>query len=141
MAYSSLKDFILFLEERNELKRIKEKVSPELEMTEIADRAVKSQKEMPALLFENVEGSPFPVLINAFASKKRAAWALGVENFDEVAAELESLVKTQPPQNWVEKFKMLPKLAKVASFMPKKVSTGACQEETLPEVDLSKLPI
>ncbi len=104
MAFNSLNDFALFLEERKELKRITYPVNPKLEITEIADRLVKKGNS-PALLFENVQGSKFPVLINAFASEKRMAWALGVEKLDDLAKELAELIKTQPPQNLIEKIK------------------------------------
>lgn len=140
MAFNSLTDFVKFLEERKELKRITHPVSTKLEITEIADRLVKKGNS-PALLFENVQGSSFPVLINAFASEKRMAWALGVEKLDDLAKELAELIKTQPPQNLLEKIKMLPKLAKVASTMPKKVGSGACQAVVMNPPDLTKLPV
>ncbi len=71
--YESLRDFIQHLENAGELVRIKEKVSPILEITEIVDRASKSEGGGKALLFENVEGSDMPVLINAFGSVRRMA--------------------------------------------------------------------
>ncbi|MFQ6110436.1 MAG: hypothetical protein ACE5LX_00250, partial [Nitrospinota bacterium] len=85
MAYDSLADFVKALEGAGELKRIKVPVSPELEITEIADRTVK--RGGPALLFENVMrpgGEPFsmPLLINAFGTIRRMALALGVEDVD-----------------------------------------------------------
>ncbi|MDP2599723.1 MAG: menaquinone biosynthesis decarboxylase [Deltaproteobacteria bacterium] len=142
MSFRSLKDFVDFLEERGELKRIKTKVSPKLEITEIADRLVK-KGDSPALLFENVEGSKFPVLINALASEKRMAWALGCEKLDDLADELAALIKTQPPQGLRDKIKMIPKLKQIASFMPKRVASGDCQDVVLrdKDVDLSQLPI
>lgn len=139
MSFRSLNDFVLFLEERRQLKRIRQPVSSILEITEIADRTVKNGG--PALLFENVDGFKFPVLINAFGSEQRTAWALGCEKLDELAQELCALIKTQPPQNLIDKIKMIPKLAQVANFMPKKVSRGICQEIVMDPPDLSKLPI
>ena len=76
MAYSSLRDFVKELEQAGELKRIKAEVSPNLEITQITDRV--SKAEGPALLFENVEGSDMPLLINAFGSYKRMAMALEI---------------------------------------------------------------
>lgn len=140
MAFKSLGDFVRFLEERKELKRISHPVDPKLEITEIADRLVKKGNS-PALLFENVKGSEFPLLINAFASEKRMAWALGIEKLDDLAAELAELIKTQPPQSLIDKIRMLPKLARIASFMPKKTGSGACQEVVMDPPDLTKLPV
>ena len=53
MAYKSLDEFIKKLEKEGELIRIKEKVSTELEITEITDRISKSDRGGKALLFEN----------------------------------------------------------------------------------------
>ena len=54
MKFKDLREFILFLEERGELRRITAPVSWDLEISEIADRMVKTGG--PALLFDNVTG-------------------------------------------------------------------------------------
>ena len=141
--YQSLRQFVSFLEERKELVRIKEPVKADLEITEITDRVTKSGG--PALLFENVikvdgRRSQFPLLINTYGTWKRMAWALGVEDVEEIARELEALIKTEPPSGLMDKLRMLPKLAKIGSYFPKTVSKGACQEVALPEPDLSIIP-
>ena len=82
MAYQGLRDFVSDLETAGELKRIREPVSAELEITEITDRISKAKG--PALLFEKVEGHSAPLLINAFGSEKRMAMALGVDDIDEI---------------------------------------------------------
>ena len=58
MAFKDLRDFVAFLEEKGDLRRIGVPVDPELEMTEITDRVIKSGG--PALLFENVIGYDMP---------------------------------------------------------------------------------
>jgi 4-hydroxy-3-polyprenylbenzoate decarboxylase len=75
--YRDLRDFIKVLEEEDELVRIKTPVSRDLEISEIYFRQIRSPGGGKALLFENVEGSNLPVLINAFGSKKRMDLALG----------------------------------------------------------------
>jgi 4-hydroxy-3-polyprenylbenzoate decarboxylase len=137
--FSSLKNFADFLEERKELVRIREEVDPVLEIAEIADRVVK--KGGPALLFENVKGSAFPVLINAYGSRRRMSWALGVEDWEEQAERLRSLLKTQPPQSFWDKLKIVPKLIDIAKSLPKEVSSAPCQEAVMETPYLSKLPI
>ncbi|MEN6500255.1 MAG: menaquinone biosynthesis decarboxylase, partial [Rectinema sp.] len=72
MAYSGLREFISFLDSKGELARISVEVDPILEITEIADRVMKEGG--PALLFEHVRGSAWPLLINAYGSEKRMAW-------------------------------------------------------------------
>ncbi len=149
MAFSSLRNFVTLLEERRNLVRIREQVSTNLEISEIGDRVSKSPDGGKALLFENVvnhnngKKSDFPVLINTFGSFKRMAWSIDCENVEERAQELEELVKTQPPRTLMEKIRLLPTLAKVAGFAPKKVSSAPCQEVVRQgeEVDLTSLPI
>lgn len=139
MKWENLQQFVQFLEEKKELIRIKEEVDPILEISEIADRVMK--KGGPALLFEKVKGSHFPLLINAYGSQKRMAWAFGVENIEELAQKIKELTKTQPPQGIWDKLKMIPKMIDVAKSMPKRVSDAACQEVVMDEVDLDKIPI
>ena len=79
MRYQDLRDFISQLERRGELKRISVPVSPRLEMTEIADRVLRSQG--PALLFEqpqeNTRRWSIPVLANLFGTPERVAMVMG----------------------------------------------------------------
>ena len=95
MNYFSLREFIDRLESENELIRIQEQVSPILEIAEITDRVSKQPGGGKALLFENVEGSSMPVLINAFGSKKRMNAALGV--YDVEAVSYTHLTLPTPP--------------------------------------------
>jgi len=69
------------LEKHGELVRIKESVSPNLDMPAIARRAFANGE--PAIFFEKVEGSPFPAVCNLFGSEKRAELLLkGSLNFN-----------------------------------------------------------
>ena len=71
MKYKDLRDFISFLEQRGQLKRISVEVDPHLEITEICDRVLKA--EGPALLFENPRGYDIPILANLFGTPERVA--------------------------------------------------------------------
>ncbi|MBS1827599.1 MAG: menaquinone biosynthesis decarboxylase [Acidobacteria bacterium] len=126
MAYTDLRDFIQALEQAGELKRIPFEIDPHLEITEFADRAVKSNG--PALLFEKPKNSSVPVLINAFASMKRMEIALQVASVDEVAKRISQYLEMRMPEGLLGKFKMLPMLAEVGAFFPKTVSSGPCKE-------------
>ncbi len=89
MAYTDLRDFLTRLEADGELIRITAPVSAHLEITEITDRVSKGPAgQNKALLFENVEGSTMPVLINAFGSARRMALALGVDDLEELRHNL-----------------------------------------------------
>jgi 4-hydroxy-3-polyprenylbenzoate decarboxylase len=141
MSYKSLNHFIAALESVDELVRIREFVSPELEITEIADRMVKNGGK--ALLFENT-GTEFPLLINAFASDKRICLALGVKNLNDIEDDIARLMHAflGPKSSFLDKLKVLPSLQEIASWMPKTVhGRGACQEIVMPKPDLTMLPV
>jgi 4-hydroxy-3-polyprenylbenzoate decarboxylase len=70
--------------------------------------------------------------------------ALGVQELDDVAAEIEGLFKmlSKPKESILDKLSMLPKLSQFASWMPKVVSgRGSCQEVVMTDPDLGKLPV
>ena len=136
-----LREWIALLEREGELRRITAEVDPDLEITEITDRVVKSGG--PALLFEHPTGSDHPLLINQFGTERRMCLALGVETLDDAAAKLGDVLDMRPPQGLREKVKGLLKLKSVADSMPKTISKGPCQEVVLEgdEVDLGRLPI
>src|SRR6266850_2227105 len=139
MAYHDLNSFVRALEQAGELKRVVYPVKAELEITEIADRVMKSGG--PALLFENVIGKQIPVLINAFGSQKRMALALGVQDIEEIAAEISKLIQTKPPKSFKDKLQLASDLIKLGGIPPKIVKDGACQEVILREPDLNILPV
>jgi 4-hydroxy-3-polyprenylbenzoate decarboxylase len=125
------------------LVRVKEPVSPYLEMTEIGTRLIASGG--PAVLFENVIGSSIPVLINLFGTVERVAWGMGREphQLREVGQTLAFLKQPEPPGGWKEALEMLPLLKTVMAMKPKTVSKAPCQEVVLTgdEIDLGMLPI
>jgi 4-hydroxy-3-polyprenylbenzoate decarboxylase len=143
--YKNLRDYVARLEAKGELLRIKSRVSPVLEITEITDRASKSPGGGKAILFENVEGSEFPVLTNAFGSNRRISLALGCDNLDELAERMKNLLDQTPPQTMAEKLKFIPKAVSWSRYLPRirKFASPPCQEVVLrgDDVDLSKLPV
>ena len=145
MKYPSLIEFIDRLELEGELLRIKQPVSPILEIAEITDRISKQPDGGKALFFENVEGSSMPVLINAFGSAKRMNLALGVHNIEDIAKRIESYIKIPPPTTLLEKAKLLPMLLQAAQFPAKLVQTAhpPCQEvvHLNDDIDLGMIPI
>ena len=126
MAYSDLRQFIQALEKNGELKRVSAEVDPILEITEVADRAVK--RGGPALLFEKPKGYDIPVLINAFASMRKMELALEVDSVESIAARIAEYLEMQTPQGMLGKLKMLPKLAEMGRFFPREVKTGPVKE-------------
>jgi 4-hydroxy-3-polyprenylbenzoate decarboxylase len=132
MAFESFRDFVNALDRAGELKRISQPVATELEITEIADREMKSPGGGKALLFEQptVNGvvSPFPVAINTLGSHKRMAMSMGANSVEEVANELGSLMKAKPPTGFRETIKLLGQALDLRHAKPKIVKTGACKE-------------
>src|SRR5438552_15594418 len=89
MALDNLRAFIDAIERAGELRQVARPVSVDKEITEIADRCMKSPGGGPALLFRQPtlrRGGPsrYPVAVNSFGSARRLALARGVEWLDEV---------------------------------------------------------
>jgi 4-hydroxy-3-polyprenylbenzoate decarboxylase len=162
LPYDDLRDWIKALEKAGELKRITEEVSPDLEITEITDRVSKASARAsagakpanppskyppggPALLFENIKGHPgHKVFINQFGSQRRMALALGVDNLDEIADRIKTLMNMKAPEGFLDKLKMLPQLSALTSAFPKTVSAkeARCKEVILRDnFDLNQFPI
>jgi len=143
MAYNGFQDFLRRLEREGELRRITVPLSPYLEITEVADRMMKSPGGGRALLIEKPVGHSIPVAINTMGSRRRMALALGVEDVEEIAREIEDLLKPDVPAGLLGKLQMLPKLGRLASVPPRTVSSAPCQEvvRTGEEVDLTQLPV
>ncbi len=149
MNLDSLQEFIEALDEAGELVHVKHPVRAKLEITEIADRAMKMPGGGPALLFEHVllddgSRSEFPVAINLFGSMKRMALALGTDDLDKIGARITELLEMKVPEGILGKLSLLPRLLEVGKFPPK-VHGGkqACQDVVWrgADIDLGKLPI
>src|SRR5213079_1360639 len=124
MALDNLRDFLRALDARGELVHVGRPVSVDKEITEIADRCMKSPGGGPALLFEHptLAGggrSRQPVAVNLFGSERRMALALGVQCLDEIGERIAALLNLKVPDTLLGKLAMLPQLAEVAKFPPK----------------------
>jgi 4-hydroxy-3-polyprenylbenzoate decarboxylase len=141
MAYDGMNAFVRALEEKGSLVRIRREVDPYLEVAAIADRAMKSHG--PALLFERVRGSRFPLLINAYGSRERMSLALGVDDLEQHARGIEELVKMKAPGSARELASLAMKLPELSHVPPRGVTDGACQQvvQTGDAVDLDALPV
>lgn len=138
MPVHRLRDFIALLEQKGDLKRIRVEVDPLLEITEITTRVVKEKG--PALLFENVKGSSFPLLINVLGAERRVEWALGrkpAEVGHELGTLAEELMPPSPRSLWRHRRSLL----KVAAMKPKKVGSPAVTSHRIEPADMDRLPI
>lgn len=159
MPFSDLQTFVAELEKRDQLRRVSAEVDPVLELAEIADRVMKSlcpegaagaPQTDPihgrwggrALLFDEVRGSDFPVLINAFGSYARMKLALGCADFEEIAGRICRMASPEMPSGIMEKIKKLPELMKLAGSAPRSVRNGICQQVVhTDDANLLDLPI
>lgn len=144
MKYHDLRDFIQQLEATGELKRISVEVDPYLEMTEIADRVLRS--EGPALLFEKPKGHTVPVLANLFGTPRRVALGMGADSVDalrEIGKLLATLKQPEPPKGFKDALNALPVFKKVLDMAPKVLRSAPCQDVVLEgdQVDLTQIPI
>ena len=146
--YENTQDFIAALAAAGELQRVRAAVSPVLEIAEIADRVSKSPApNLPsdaarrtdprfhhfggkALLFENVQGADFPVLINAWGSYRRMEMALGVDGhpqgLESIAARIASLTKPAPPRTLGEAIAKAREFLPLLRIGPKRRRSGPC---------------
>ncbi len=76
----NLRSFIQVLEEAGQLVRVTKPVSLTYELADVAATLVRNGGGAP--LFENVEGSEYPIFAAGVANQKRAALALGCEESD-----------------------------------------------------------
>ena len=141
MAFADLRAFVKALEKSGDLLRVAEEVDPRLEVTEILDRAVKEGG--PAILFERLRGSSIPLLGNALGTHARMLKALGLSSYGEIDERINAFFDVKQPQGLLDKIKMLPQLAELASFMPKTVKGGPCKEVVLKrgQFSLLELPV
>lgn len=85
MGYQSLAECVADLEKHGHLIRIKEEVDPYLEIAAIHLRVYENQG--PALLFENIKGTPFKAVSNLFGTLERSKFM-----FRDSLAKVEQLV-------------------------------------------------
>jgi len=140
MAYKDLHAFINALEAKGELKYIDASVSAELEITEITDCVSKAHG--PALLFRNVKGSSYPVLMNAMGSYSRMSMGLGVNKLDYIGDEIANYLDLGNYLSIKKLIKSVPRMCRLLSVFPKKSKfRGECQQVIEDEVNLDTLPV
>ncbi len=149
MALDNLRAFVGAIDAAGDLARVDRLVSIDKEITEIADRCMKSPGGGPALLFTKPTlpggaAARIPVAVNLFGSERRMALALGVDRLDEIGERIAELLNLKVPDGLFGKLAMLPRLAEVAKFPPKTIGgQPPCQEIVLRggDVNLSQLPV
>jgi 4-hydroxy-3-polyprenylbenzoate decarboxylase len=142
--FEDLRGFLTVLERSGKLRRIREPVSPALEITEVSDRVLR--KQGPALLFEQPAPFQMPVLTNLFGTVDRIALGLGLRDASEIRTLGEALAQLKepaPPASVKGLFEQLPLLKNVMNMNTREVRAGACQQIVIEKsaVDLAQFPI
>jgi 4-hydroxy-3-polyprenylbenzoate decarboxylase len=150
MAFESYSTFIRELIRQDELIRISDPVSIDLEIAALAEMEMKQPAGGKALLFEQpvlADGSisAFPLAVNTLGSDRRMSLALGVESVQEVADQLQFLLKAKPPTSFGDAWTLLKNGVDVIHARPSNVKRAACQDIVLtPEQGgrgLNSLPV
>ena len=153
------------MDEQGEVMRIRDSISPILQIAAIADLHSKSRAPRisdaarafdpdhadrggKAIVFETVEGSDFPLVINLFGSYTRMEQALGCRDglsFTGIANTLENITAPRPPAGIRDILSRLNSIRPILKAGPKLRRHGVCQDRILlterGEVDLTRLPI
>jgi 4-hydroxy-3-polyprenylbenzoate decarboxylase len=139
-----LRGFLKILEERKQLRRINALVDPELEIAEIANRLL--QAGGPALLFENVKGSAYPVAVNLLGTEERVCWAMNMEKpaeLEELGKKLSMLQQPKPPKKISQAVEFGKVLFDVLKAKPGRDFFPTCQQVVIEgdQLDLTKIPM
>ena len=144
MKYRDLRDFMTQLEARTELVRVAEPVSARLEMTALADQALRAAG--PALLIAHPVGYKIPALINLFGTPNRVALGMGAAQVSELRAVgqlLASLKEPEPPRGLKDTGRLLSMAKSLWNMKPSAVRKAVCQQVVLEgdDVNLAMLPV
>src|SRR3990172_6667953 len=114
-----MREFLQFLEKKDDLLRIKEEVDPDWEVNGIA--RINLQQLGPCLFFEKVKGANYPLVTNLITTDNRFLWSLGIERWSDFNDE------------WMRRTEKL--------IPPVMVKNAPCQEETIEEanIDLNRI--
>lgn len=89
MAYRNLDEYLIRLEQSDQLRIIEQPVHTLVEINQLTQCHAAEGK---ALWFDAVANTQFPVITNLFATEQQIAWAFGVSSLNEVEGKLKHLL-------------------------------------------------
>ena len=139
-----LRDFLKTVKTRGQLRTVAAEVDPDLEIAEISNRLL--QAGGPAVLFENVKGSSYPVVVNLLGTVERVCWAMGMERPEELEVlgkKLGMLQQPKPPKKISQAVELGKVLFDVVKAKPSRDWLPACQQVVKldDQVDLTEIPM
>jgi UbiD family decarboxylase len=138
MSFRGLRSFLVDLESIGQLKRVRAEVDARFEVAEIAQRVVR--EDGPALLFEHVKGSRFPVALNFFGSFARIERAIGMHP-EELGARLVRFAEELNPPTLSRLAGARDLIPRLLAFRPARTSRAASQAVVEVTANLDALPI
>ena len=125
-------ELVQFLEENDQLLRIKEEVDPSLEMASIHLKVF--EQKGPAILFEKVKGTKYPCISNIFGTLERSKLI-----FEKTLPHVQQMVqlKNDPVKAIKKPWKYLSTFYQASKALPKKQSFNQGNFE---EINISDLP-
>jgi 4-hydroxy-3-polyprenylbenzoate decarboxylase len=148
-GFPDLQSYVAHLARHGQLRRVTAEVDPVYEVSELVQRVIREGGASvprwgdqpgggPALLFERVKGSDFPLVMNLFGSPARIRTVLGRDPA-EIGRELVEAVQRINPPTLKSLWGARGFLARARHMRPKTVSRAASQE--LDEApDLERMP-
>ena len=126
MAYQDLREYLVALENKGKLKRVKKEVDKDWEIAAVCRQTFKkiAPERRPALLFENIKGHRMPLAAGVLGASK-AIYAIGLEtdSVEGINRKWDRALEKPIP--------------------PRIVATGPCKENILhgDQVNILKLPV
>ena len=138
MPHRDLQSFLMALEGARDLKRVRVEVDPRFEIAEIAQRAVRQGG--PALLFENVKGSRFPLAINFLGTFARIERAIGMHP-EALGERLVRFAEELNPPTLERLWGARDLYPRLLAFRPSRTGRGRAHEVVERAPDLGTLPV
>ena len=138
MAFTDMQFFMRVLEARGLLKRVTVPVDAELEVTEIATRLVREGG--PAVLFENVEGASYPLVVNLLGTMERIEIGLG-RHPEEIGEGLITFLEDVNPPSVSSIWRNRGSALNLLNVRPGLALSARAQQVTDESPDLSQMPV
>ena len=138
MTFTDMQSFMRVLESRGLLKRVSVPVSAELEVTEIATRLVREGG--PAVLFENVDGAAYPLVVNLLGTMERVEIGLG-RHPEEIGEGLLAFLEDVNPPSASSVWRNRRSALNLLNVRPGRSLRPAAHQVVETAPDLSAMPI
>ena len=138
MSFRDLREFIAALEARGELVRVQEEVSADQEIAIIQHKLLAA--DGPALLFENVKGSPYRLVSNLYGTPERVRMAFGRDPRaigEELASLKDEMMPPTPSKVWARRGTIF----KGLNMRMRTVRRGPILENLHEPANLMELPV